>query len=260
MKKDTRVSLKNLFISISDKNNSKKLLTRESEQELAYKVLSGDKAARELMIESNYKLAHSIAFKCYKRSRTKKIEFEDVLQESKTGLIKAVDRFNPSKGYKFSTYATWWIKQSAQQFISDNSSVIKIPNYSRILNAKAKRAIEDYKLNFGHTPTLKEISALLDVPEETIKTSVNIPTNYVYIDEEKDDDNQSGSVFTVQETSMNPEEQLLHEENIKSVVSIFNMLKPREEMIIRLRYGIQTSDNQSRFLLSEEEIKKIEQK
>lgn len=259
MKRDTRVSsLKNLFIT-TNRNKTGKLLTKESEFELALKVLDGDKAARELMIESNYKLAHSIAFKCYKKCRTKKVLFEDVLQESRTGLIKAVDRFNPNKGYKFSTYATWWIKQSAQQFISDNSSIIKIPNYSRILNAKVKKLIEDYRVSFGQTPTLKEISSLLDVPEETIKTSVNIPTNYVYIDEEKDDEKGSG-YFSVQDTSMNPEDALLYEEKIKSIRNIFNMLSPREEMIIRLRYGMYEINDNKNFILSEEEIKKIENK
>ena len=117
------------------KNNP--LLTKKQEIDLANRIKKGDESARKKLIESNYRLVISIAKK-YHRSE---LDFQDMIQESSIGLIKAVDRFDPTLGFKFSTYACWWIKQSALQYVNENSSNIKVPTHSRMLNSKIKNKI-----------------------------------------------------------------------------------------------------------------------
>ena len=108
-------------------------------------------------IESNYRLVLSIAKKYHRND----INFEDLLQESSIGLLKAVDRFDPELGYKFSTYACWWIKQAALQYINENVTDIKVPTHSRLLNSKIKKAINKFENDHGRAPSYKEVGELV---------------------------------------------------------------------------------------------------
>ena len=123
--------LNSAFSEIIKKNP---LLTKKQEFELSKKAKRGDLKARQKLVESNYRLVISIA----KKYHRKDIDFNDLLQESSTGLLKAVDRFDPDLGHKFSTYACWWIKQAALSFINEQSGSIKVPTHSRMLNARIK--------------------------------------------------------------------------------------------------------------------------
>ena len=134
------------------KNNP--LLTKKQEIDLSRKIKKGDSEARKKLIESNYRLVLSIVKK-YHRSD---VSFDDLLQESSIGLLKAVDRFDPELGYKFSTYACWWIKQAALQYINENITNIKVPTHSRLLNAKIKNKIKEIEEDEGKKPTLERLS------------------------------------------------------------------------------------------------------
>ena len=226
------------------------ILTRNQEIELTKKIVKGDKRAREKLIESNYRLAVSIAKKYHTKSRTH-LSFDDVLQESTTGLIKAVDKFNPKLGYKFSTYASWWIKQSTLQYINENTSIIKVPSHTRILNAKIKKLSKDFKLKFGSDPSINEISSLLNIPEETIKTSINIPENFLYIDKDSKDEDERSSFYNIQDINLNPEDNMIMQEETENIKSLLSCLTPREEIIIRLRYGISEVENIENFIVKE---------
>jgi RNA polymerase primary sigma factor len=244
-------------LSLLKKQISKNpLLTRSSEIELANRVATGDKKAREKLIESNYRLAVNIATNCYLKSKTN-LELQDIVQESTTGLIKAVDRFNPNLGNKFSTYATWWISQAAQKYINENKTIIKVPQHARVLNGKIKKASYDYRKKFNREISIKELATLLEVPEETIKTCNRIPDNIVYIGPEKDDDDNLKGIYSVPDSSPDPETSLILEDEKNAMLKALATLKPREEMIIRLRKGIFEVHDIENYTLSKEEVNEI---
>ena len=135
------------------------LLKKEQEVELSKKIESGDRHARDIMIESNLRLAISIAKKFHKPG----MSLEDLIQEANIGLMKAVDKFDWRKGFRFSTYGTWWITQSVRRHISDQSSTIRIPSHAKSLYYKIQKAKIEYFEEFGSQPTEAEIAELLGV-------------------------------------------------------------------------------------------------
>ena len=148
------------------KNNP--LLTKRQEFELSKKAKAGDVLARQKLVESNYRLVISIA----KKYHRKDIDFEDLLQESSTGLLKAVDRFDPDLGHKFSTYACWWIKQAALSYINEQSGSIKVPTHSRMLNSKIKSKVKEIDSKTGKIPTLEQVAKELNEPVKKIKYTI----------------------------------------------------------------------------------------
>ena len=150
-----------------------KLLTRAEEIDLSKKAKKGNKRARQKLVESNYRLAISMAKKYHRNG----ISFDDMLQESVIGLLKAVDKFNPDLGYKFSTYACWWIKQSVLQFVNESSTDIKVPTHSRLLNQKIKKKILEIENKTGTTPTLEELSEELGETVKKIKYTLKANEN-----------------------------------------------------------------------------------
>ena len=134
-----------------------KLLTREQEVELSKKIEMGDRRARDQMIRANIRLAISIA----KNYANKGCDMEDLVQESSMGLIKAVDRFDWRKGFKFSTYACWWIKQAVRQHVAAQSGSIKLPSYAKNTLWKMKKIREDYEKEFGVAPRKQEVADML---------------------------------------------------------------------------------------------------
>jgi RNA polymerase primary sigma factor len=215
------------------KNNP--LLTKNQEINLSRKIKKGDIDARKKLIESNYRLVLSIAKK-YHRSD---INFDDLLQESSIGLLKAVDRFDPELGYKFSTYACWWIKQAALQYINENSTNIKVPTHSRLLNAKIKNKIKEIEDEEGHKPTLKRISDELGENVSKIKYTLKSNNIISSIDASRDDDgNNLASKISDDSDFVNPE-LLLEKKELKKIIrDSLSLLTPKEEKIIRLRFGI----------------------
>ena len=141
-----------------------KLLTREQEVSLAKRIEKGDKLAREKMIESNLRLAISIAKKYYKSG----CSMEDLIQESNIGLMKAVEKFDWRRGFKFSTYASWWIKQSVRRHISANKSSVRVPAHASSLIYKINKVVEEYEEEVGDRPTIEEISDILGVTEQMV--------------------------------------------------------------------------------------------
>jgi len=215
------------------KNNP--LLTKNQEINLSRKTKQGDLKARKKLIESNYRLVLSIAKK-YHRSD---INFDDLLQESSIGLMKAVDRFDPELGYKFSTYACWWIKQAALQYINENSTNIKVPTHSRLLNAKIKNKIKEIENEEGRRPTLKRLSDELGENVAKIKYTLKSNNTISSIDASRDDDgNNLASKISDESDFVNPE-LLLEKKELKKIIrDSLSLLTPKEEKIIRLRFGI----------------------
>lgn len=234
------MQLNNKYFKDTIKNNP--LLSRKQEIDLARKMQSGDSLARKKLIESNYRLVLSIAKK-YHRSY---IDFEDLVQESSVGLIKAADKFDPELGHKFSTYACWWIKQAALQYINENSSNIKVPTHSRLLNAKIKSVADKIQKEKGISPTLKEISEEIGENVKKIKYTINANKNISSLDADLNDNGYS-IASKVQDDSLfvDPEKNYERKELNKLVIESLRLLTPKEEKIIRLRFGIAETENNS---------------
>ena len=236
---------------IIKKNN---LLSRNEEIYLARKIKKGDTEARRALIEANYRLVISIAKKYYRPGHN----FDDLIQESSTGLLKAVDRFDPELGYKFSTYACWWIKQATLQYINDNASILKIPTHSRMLASRIKSTIREYNSNYGYTPSTDELSEILNVTKEVIENTLKNVTTSVSIDQARsnsDDEKNTLLSKLEDETYANPLDILEKEEMISIIKNNMKLLSSREEKVLRLRFGLIESG--SEFRLSKEEIEEI---
>ena len=233
------------------------LLTKRQEIELSRKIKQGDEAARKKLIESNYRLVISIA----KKYHRKDLDFEDLLQESSIGLLKAVNKFDPELGYKFSTYACWWIKQAALQYINENSTNIKVPTHSRLLHAKIKKEIDKFENKTGRSPTLEEISKVVDEPVKKIKYTLKSNRHIASFDNQSDDSNSASLLNKIEDTSefSNPAVALENKELNNIVEESLSLLTPKEEKIIRLRFGINNNDNNfEKFPVTQEMRKYLE--
>jgi len=236
------------------------LLTKEEEVSLAKKIEAGDLRAKNKMIESNLRLAISIA----KKYQQKGCSLEDLIQESNLGLMKAVERFDWRKGFKFSTYAYWWIKQSVRTHIASQSADIKLPAHTRNVLYKMNQIIRDYEDDFGQKPALEEVASALSVPVSTLLSLIKC-SNQLSLDKSiKDKSGGTGrkiSEIIPDNNAINIDD-LLDSVKIKKAMSeALLSLTSREENIIRLRFGIgDCVDNQkSDFLMSKEEINQIKE-
>lgn len=213
------------------------LLTREEEVELSKKIEMGDQRARDKMIKANIRLAISIA----KKYSNKGIDLEDLIQESSLGLIKAVDRFDWRKGFKFSTYACWWIKQAVRQHVAAQAGSIKLPSYARGTLWKMKEISEEYQKEFGVEPTHNEIADLLGTSPETLRSLMKCAATPVQIDGSAYKSDTGGRTMhdvLVDDKSTSVEDKLDNEKLISAVKEVLSDLTPREETVLRLRFGI----------------------
>ena len=226
------------------------LLTKQEEISLAKRIEKGDKAAKKIMIESNLRLAISIAKK-YARYGS---NIEDLIQECNIGLIKAVEKFDWRKGFKFSTYGTWWIKQAATRHLTNNNSLLKIPSHTIALSRKILQVMQDYKEEFDVDPTPEEISDLLNVKVKHVKQAVDAIKAKHSLSIDKPVNNEEGNTRTLGELipdNSKSFEEILDQEIIKAqIINSFKTLTKREELVLRLRFGL--SD-----LLPEDEQKMI---
>lgn len=229
------------------KNNP--LLSKQQEIVLSREAKKGDLKARKKLIESNYRLVLSIAKKYHRTD----INFDDLLQESNIGLLKAVDRFDPELGFKFSTYACWWIKQAALQYINEHSTNIKVPTHSRLLNAKIKNKIKEIEDREGNRPTLERISQELEENVGKIKYTMKSNKYIASIDASRDEDgNTLASKIADTSDFVNPEATLEKKELKRIIRESLNLLTAKEEKIIRLRFGITEEEyDNNKFALTE---------
>ncbi len=230
-------SLNNEFSEII-KNNP--LLTRKQEYALSVKAKKGDLQARQKLVESNYRLVISIAKKYHRAN----VSFDDLLQESSTGLLKAVDRFDPELGHKFSTYACWWIKQAALQFINEQSGSIKVPTHSRMLYSKIRNRVKEIERQSGKKPSINQVAE--DLGESVKKIKYTIKANSPTVSYDNDSNQDAISMKDkIADTSYyaNPHDALEKNELFSLIKKNLKLLSAKEEKIIRLRFGIEENEN-----------------
>ena len=215
------------------------LLTREQEVELSKKIENGDGEARKIMIESNLRLAISIAKRYYKSG----CPMEDLIQESNIGLMKAVERFDWRRGFKFSTYASWWIRQSVSRYVSTQKNTVRIPSHAVSIAKNIQKMIEEYEEEFGTIPTTPEICESLGVSEKMAQASLDSIKMRYLVSLDKEINYNDGGSRTLGDTipdniTESIEDRLDYESLRNIIIDSFKLLSDREEQVIRMRFGI----------------------
>lgn len=219
--------------------NETALLTADEEKELSRRITNGESAARDRMVRANLRLVVNIA-----RAYTNKgLPLQDLIEEGNLGLLRAVEGFDPDMNTRFSTYASYWIKQSIKRSLINSAKTIRIPAYMVELLTKWRRATAKLDDELGRAPTQEEVAKELGLPKKKlsiVKTAIQL-----YTQTPQTDDEEGGwlmSDMVADQKAKGPEDELLDTDNLKHVFRMLDTMDPREATILRMRFGLDDAE------------------
>ena len=238
-------------------------LSFDQEKELSVKALAGDRNAVNALVECNLLLVVSVAKKYYGCG----LPLLDLIQEGNLGLIKAAEKYDGSKGFRFSTYATYWIRQAISRALGDQSRTIRIPANMVELLSKVKKATAELTQKLGRAPTDEEIAAHMDVELDKVQTVMDLAQATTSLDTPVDDEGETCMGDLIADHSVeNPMANIIREANSQIIAAVFDTLGSREAEILKMRFGIDTEKAMTleevgdHYGLSKERIRQIENK
>jgi len=237
------------------------LLTPEEEKELTERIKKNDKKARQKMIQSNLRLVINIV----KRYKYFGVSISDLIEEGNLGLMRAVSKFDPKKGYRFSTYASWWIKQYVTRAIANQGKTIRIPVYMSEIITRWRKVTEHLSHRLGRKPPIKEVARTMGMSVEKVRQLNEIATKASSLDVPIGEDNSGHFMDLIEDKSVaSPKDELTKLLQKERIDALLGLISEREREIINLRFGLKDGfshtlgETAERFGITRERVRQIE--